>query len=343
MLNVQMEFANGRFIGGEENLDENIYAFLNELLFCPHLENGAFPGQVVEREKKKLKQALESAKDDRASYADERLMDEMAPDEIYSVHPSGYLEDLDRITPESLYATYMNVIRTARIDVFAAGDIHFERTAERIQSAFTDLPVPDASRVSSGQALPDRPAAANPPKVIIETEEIQQAKLHIGCRTGMLFTDDDFEALMTASVLLGGHPGSLLFSTVREQHSLAYYIGADLDMYSDKLIIFCGIAPKDYEQTVGLIHEQIEALKAGEFSEENLEDSKAMLAGNFQTAMDSIPGLIATDYQKVLTGSDKSPLDMVEKFKKVTKEDVRRAAAKLTVDTTFLLTAREEQ
>ncbi|GKV68198.1 peptidase M16 [Sporosarcina sp. NCCP-2716] len=340
VLTVQLEFANERFIGGEDDLAENVYRFLNEILYHPRTEGDGFDPRVVEQEKEKLKKALESAKDDRAAYADERLLDEMAPDERYSVHPNGYLEDLAAITPNSLLAAYRELLATARFDLFVAGDLDFKRNRRIITETVTDGPR-SAEQLETGLALPAQAAKPSDVKTFTETEQIQQAKLHIGYRTGRTFRDTDFEALMVGSVLLGGHPGSLLFSTIREEHSLAYYVGADLDMYSDKLFVYCGIAPNDYEAARKLIAEQIAILKDGSFSDENLEDSKTMLVGSYQTSLDSVAGMVATEYQKVLTGSSKSPVDMAETFKTITREDVVRAVRDLDLDTVFLLTSEE--
>ncbi|MCM3757180.1 insulinase family protein [Sporosarcina aquimarina] len=343
ILTVQMEFANERFIDNENNLAENVFRFINEFLFNPKTSQSGFDKTTVGQEKEKLRKNLEASKDDKTSYADERLMDEMALGERYAVHPNGYLEDIDAITEQRLLSSYKALLETARIDVFVAGDVKPERTKELIEKVLTGVPSGSDLRLEEGAALPKEVKSVESSKIIREIDDIQQAKLHIGYRTQTIFTDDDFEALMVGSMLLGGHAGSLLFTTVREQHSLAYYVGADLDLFSDKLIIFCGIAPKDYEKTVEIIDEQIKILQTGTFSQDVLEDTKAMMVGSYQQALDGIGGMITTEYQKVLTGTQKTPQEMIEKFKSITREDIIRATSKLERDTTFILTSEEGQ
>lgn len=343
ILTVQMEFANERFIENENNLAENVFRFINELLFNPKTSQHGFDKATVGQEKEKLRKKLEASKDDKTSYADERLMDEMAFGERYAVHPNGYLEDIDTITEQRLLSTYKTILETARIDVFVAGDVNPEETKELIETVLTGVPVGSGQRLEEGAALPSEVKSVQTFKIIRETDEIQQAKLHIGYRTKTIFTDTDFETLMVGSMILGGHAGSLLFTSVREQHSLAYYVGADLDLYSDKMIIFCGIAPKDYEKTVEIIEEQVAILQAGTFSDDVLEDTIAMMVGSYQQALDGIGGIIATEYQKVLTGTSKTPQDMIEKFKSVTREDIQRVTSKIERDTMFFLTSEEGQ
>ncbi|WP_025784541.1 EF-P 5-aminopentanol modification-associated protein YfmF [Sporosarcina sp. D27] len=341
ILTVQMEFANERFIENENNLAENVIGFINEFLFNPKTSQNGFDKTTVGQEKEKLRKNLEASKDDKTSYADERLMDEMALGERYAVHPNGYLEDIDTITEQRLLSSYKTLLSTARIDVFVAGDVNPEITKELIETVLTGVPAGSDLRLEEGAALPSEVKSVESSKIIREIDEIQQAKLHIGYRTQTLFTDTDFEALMVGSMILGGHASSLLFKTVREQHSLAYYVGADLDLYSDKLIIFCGIAPKDYEKTVEIIDEQVAILQAGTFPEDVLEDTKAMIVGSYQQALDSIGGIIATEYQKILTGTSKTPQDMIEKFQSITRQDIQKATSKLERDTTFILTSEE--
>ena len=343
VLTIQMEFANERFIENENNLAENVFAFLNEFLFNPKTNQHGFDKKTVAQEKEKLRKNLEAIKDDKSSYADERLMDEMAFGERYAVHPNGYLEDIDGITEQRLLSTYRTLSQTARIDIFVAVDVKPEATKDLIETVLSGVPSSGEQRLKEGAALPNEAKPAESPKIIREKDAIQQAKLHIGYRTRTIFTDADFEALMIGSMILGGHAGSLLFTTVREQHSLAYYVGADLDLYSDKLIIFCGIAPKDYEKTVEIIDEQVAILQAGTFSQDVLDDTKAMIIGSYQQALDGFGGIIATEYQKVLTGTSKTPQDMIEKFKAVTREDIQRVTGKLERDTTYFLTSEEGQ
>lgn len=342
VLTVQMEFANERFIENEDTLDENVFSFLNEFLFNLKISNDGFDKQTVAKEKEKLRKNLEASKDDKTSYANERLMDEMAFGERYSIHPAGYLQDIQSITEQLLLSSYKSLISSARIDVFVVGDVKPETTTNLIARVLTGIPSGNEERLHEGAALPDQVKSVESSKVIRETDEIQQAKLHIGYRTQTVFSDEDFEALMIGSMILGGHAGSLLFTTVREQHSLAYYVGADLDLYSDKLIIYSGITPKDYEKTVEIINEQIEILQAGTFSEKVFEDTKAMVIGNYQQALDGIGGMIATEYQKVLTGTSKTPQQMIKKFEVVTREDIQRVTNKLELDTMFILTSEEE-
>src|SRR5690625_7611044 len=61
------------------------------------------------------------------------------------------------------------------------------------------------------------------PQVIIEKQDIQQAKLHLGYRTNSTYQDDDYHALQVFNGVFGGFPSSKLFINVREKNSLAYY------------------------------------------------------------------------------------------------------------------------
>lgn len=73
-----------------------------DILFNPLAENGGFVSRYVEIEKDVLRESLLQGST-RGAYALERCIEEMCKGEPYSIHEDGNIEDLDRITPQSLF------------------------------------------------------------------------------------------------------------------------------------------------------------------------------------------------------------------------------------------------
>ncbi|MDY0408210.1 M16 family metallopeptidase [Paracerasibacillus soli] len=138
------------------------------------------------------------------------------------------------------------------------------------------------------------------PKEIVEKQNVQQAKLHIGFRTNCTFKDKEYAAMQLFNGIFGGFPSSKLFLNVREKHSLAYYASSRLESHKGLLLVFSGIAPKDYEQARDVIFEQLEAMKNGEITEEEMKQTKELIVSQLLETLDHPQGIIEILYQQVI-------------------------------------------
>ena len=123
----------------EENMLENSIAFLKELIFNPNVDNGAFNQKSFDLMKQALKEEIESFKDNPKTYSKKRLYQETAPDTIISYNYRGNLEDLEEITPESLYDYYKSVIENDILDIFIIGEVEEEQIKTIISNAIPNF------------------------------------------------------------------------------------------------------------------------------------------------------------------------------------------------------------
>src|SRR5699024_9254016 len=114
-----------------------------------------------------------------------------------------------------------------------------------------------------------------------------------------------------------------------------------IDFFSDKLFIYSGISPDDYEKARTIIEEQVKAVKDGNFTDDEMKEAKTMVVNQHVASLDNAEGIIDLLYQQQL-GNKKRPVDqLLEEVKALTKEDVIEIANKLQLDTVFLLTSKE--
>ncbi|MFD1360395.1 EF-P 5-aminopentanol modification-associated protein YfmF [Lentibacillus salinarum] len=310
-------------------------ALFKEIIFQPHHQHNAFIPSVVAREKDTLKQKINAISDDKMRFANMRLIDEMCHDERYQLHVHGYEEDLEAITPENLYTCYQSVLKDDLLDLYVSGDVDSDTIKDKLTSAI--------QRDAAVRAVNDETSAVkrqDEPNVVIDKQNIQQAKLHFGYRTNITFHDDDYVALHVFNGLFGGFPSSKLFINVREKNSLAYYAASQFESHKGLLFVFSGIAPNDYEQAREIIEQQMEAMKNGDFTEEEMADTKELIVNQLLETMDHPKGLTELLYQQVVADKQRSPQDLIEGVKNVGKEDVIQVANKLNLDTIYLLTSQ---
>ncbi|MCP8616460.1 EF-P 5-aminopentanol modification-associated protein YfmF [Salirhabdus salicampi] len=336
LITLRMNFVNEKFLNTSENLMESALQLVKEVLFHPLAENDAFQTDIVAKEKETLKQKIESIKDQKMSYANMRLIDEMCENEPYSVHVHGYLDDLQHTNEQNLYDEYKQMIEQDQMDVYILGDVDKGQTEDIVKDvfSFTRKPVHNPAKVE----FPSN----TEPKEIVEKDQLQQAKLHLGFRTGITFKDNDYFSLQVYNGILGGFPHSKLFANVREKHSLAYYASSRFESHKGLLLVFSGIAPENFEKTKSIILEQVEDMKNGNFTDEIVEETKQLVIHSLKETFDHPFGIIELYYHQVLSDKTITPAEMFEQIEQVTKEDVVKVGQKVSLDTTYFLTSANE-
>ncbi|QKY69080.1 EF-P 5-aminopentanol modification-associated protein YfmF [Lentibacillus sp. CBA3610] len=333
IMTISLETANQKFISDESAIMDEAIALLKEAIFNPNRQQDSFFPSVVAREKDTLKQKINAIADDKMRYANMRLLDEMCSEERYKLHVHGYVEDLESITPENLYAYYCSMLQEDQLDIYAAGDVDRNEMEKKLKSVFHR---DDYNRSVAKED--DTEKLVNEPQTIVEKQNIQQAKLHFGYRTHIAFQDHDYFALHVFNGLFGGFPSSKLFTNVREKNSLAYYAASRFESHKGLLFVFSGIAPEDYQQAREIIEQQVEAMKNGDFTEEEMANTKELIVNQLLETMDHSKGMIELMYQQVAADTERSPDALIDGIKNVSKDEVVQVANKLMLDTIYLLT-----
>nr|WP_026680956.1 pitrilysin family protein [Priestia megaterium] len=340
IISLRLEIANQKFLEDTTTiLDEGIN-LLHEILFDPNVTNQQFEQAIFNREKETLRQKINALKDDKMSYANMRLIDEMCNGEPYQLHVHGYEEDLNKLNEQNLFTYYQQMLKEDSIDLYIQGDLD-EAVMERKLSAVFHRDDLEAERMQITKNPKPASVEKTKPREVIETDKIQQAKLYIGYRTNITFQDDAYYALHVFNGLFGGFPSSKLFINVREKNSLAYYAASRMESNKGLLLVFSGIAPDDFEKARDIIREQMTAMKQGDFTENELDETKALISNQLLETLDHPQGTIEFLYQQVLSNKKVEPLAFIEQIKRVTKEEVVAVANKLEEDTLYLLTAEK--
>lgn len=337
IITLRLDVANENYLSDRTPLFEKAVDLLREILFEPKAENNAFTESIVTREIQTLKQKMVALKDDKMSYANMRLIDEMCKDEPYSLHVHGYEEELKDMDGGKLYSFYEKMLKQDKMDIYILGDVESELAEKAVQPFLERDIVPLEERAASVH-----PASADVQEVI-ETQDVQQAKLHLGYRTNIRYDDSDYAALQVFNGLFGGFPSSKLFRNVREKHSLAYYAASRFESHKGLLFVFSGIDPKDYQKAKEIIDAQLASMQAGEFEGSEVEEVKDLIVSQILETIDNPAGHIETLYQQVMGNKNVTIEQMLDSIQQVTTEDVLEVAKKVQLDTVYLLTNKEAE
>ncbi len=321
----------------DEYVDEPVFApvmaFLAELLLHPRLENGAFPEAVVDSEKLNLENAMLSRINDKRTYAASQLIRTMCAGQPYGIPRIGDPDDLTEITAKSLYAHYRDLLATSRVELFYMGSLSPEAVAKVLQTVLADLPRAEAFVPVGTTPAP----AARPLQEKTERLDVTQGKLSLGFFTDITAKDPRYPALVLAATVFGGGATSKLFTNVREKMSLCYYASASFEKFKGVLSVSSGVEFSKLETAKTEILRQLEACKAGDITDDELESARGYLVSDLKIAMDS-PGRLDDYYMgQILLEQDGTMQDLASAIARVTKQEAADAIQALRLDTIYAL------
>ena len=333
---IAFEFSSLNEKYSEKGIIKKCFDMMFEFIFNPLTENGGFLKKYVDTEKANLETNIRALINDKREYADFRCVEEMCAGESAAIREIGYIEDLEEINEKNLYEHYKKIITSSPIDIFVVGDVDIDETVAYLKNAFDGVKL-DISPVK----IEIDKKNAGEIKYVDESLDVTQGKLSIGLRTGISPLDKDYWALVVGNSVFGSGAHSKLFNNVREKLSLAYYAYSRISRYNSIMLIGSGIEFENFKKAKKEIFFQLESVKKGDFTENDLFVAKQFIINRYKSYSDS-PALLKDYYfGNILLGYDVSVDEAIKKVEEVTTEDIIYAFCKISTDTVYFLKGRE--
>ena len=332
VLKFYVESLNEQYLYQKEDILNQSLNILFDIVFNPLLENGVFKQEYIDEEKQNLRIIIEGQKDNKAAYATQRCIEEMYKEKPYGLYKYGYVEDLEKIDSKNLYETYLNLIKNCKIDIFVSGDFD-EKTLEEKVKSNQQISKLEPRKV---EYLDEESESSNTQEenVVRENMQISQGKLNIGLDV----LSDNKSAVSVYNAILGGGANSKLFQNVREKASLAYSAGSIYIKPKSKIIIKTGIEHKNYDKALQIIKEQIDDMKNGKFSDEDIQHAKELIIASFKSMQDEQDSEISFYFGREIQKESKDIDKQIKEVSEVTKQNIVDVANKIKINTIFFLT-----
>ena len=330
VIRFTIEGPKGSYVNDEKYMIQ-VIDLLKSLVHNPYLEEGVFDSEYIRQEKENLKRIIEARINDKRSYAIERCIEEMYRNEKFSIYPLGYIEDLDSIDNKILYEHYNKILAKAPMEIFYVGE-YDDNLVDYMMDSFR-IERTDVFKLQK-ESITGNVQTKN---MINEDMDINQGKLVLGYRTGIPYDSFLYNGLLVGSHILGGGSNSKLFRNVREAESLAYYIGSKIYKYKSLMIIDGGIDSHNLEKTIGIIRSQIDDMKKGMFTQEDIDISKRSIKTSMESIKDSIFLISEFFFSRELSKDNRTLGEALNDIDKVTKKDIIEAFNKINLDTIYFL------
>ena len=334
VLKFYIESVNDEFLpqNGENMLKRSLERIF-ELVFNPYLENSCFKKEYVEQEKENLKQIIEGKIDNKARYALDRCIEEMYKNEPFGLYKYGYVEELNNIDEKNLYEYYIELINNCKIDIFVSGilDDEVEKMIKNNQN------INKLKERNPEFIMPEiKSKIAEKENTVQESMEVTQGKLVIGLDLDIDNEDLRYGAMIYNSIL-GGSANSKLFQNVREKASLAYTASSSYYRFKNNIFINCGIEIGNYDKALEIIKQQIEDMKKGDFTEEEVENAKQGIIAAIKSIDDEQDTEIMYFFGQELSANKLDIDKYMDRISKVNKQNVVEIANKVSVNTVYFL------
>ncbi len=331
-IGFHMSHINDRYTLGNERLFEECSKLLLCTLEKPLIEGDGFKKSLFIKERDNMVAYIRSRVNDKMRFSFSRCVEEMCAGEPYAIPEDGTEEDALLLTPQNTYTLYEEMMKTYPAYVYISGQVD-DSSIQRFMDSFPDLGRGDVKKVSPACVQKE----VKDVKYVEESMEISQGKLCLGFRTHIEPSSPDYFPMVVFNGILGGDPHSKLFQNVREKESLAYYAQSVIEKYKGLMVIMSGIEADNRNKAEEIILKQVEDMKKGRISQEEIGATLNALTTGMKSMQDSQGSIVDFFMSQHLTESGEDFDSMIEKFRSVTLDDVVRVAQNIQLDTVYFL------
>ena len=328
-LSMKIRFLDEKYT--EKGMNYASIKLLLDLIFKPKLDAD------FEKCKNKIEKSILSLNDNKVKYAISKLL-ESTKDMPYSYNFYGNIEDLNKITIEDIKKCYENLLTNDIIDIFVVGEVN----PEEIKNIFKEnFKVKTFHKVDNKVIVKELTPRAKT-NIIREQDDINQIQLTILCSLNSITEYERKYVSLVYSEMLGGSANSILFDTVREKNSYAYYVNSIIKPYDNNMIIYSGIHEDNEKEVIKLIKKCLKDITKGKFNDEIFQSSKNTIISSLKASLDNPIGIINNCLSNTLVSSPTIE-EKIKIIEKITKEEVINFSKKITIHTIYILEGSNEE
>lgn len=334
-------YGNAQIISFSANAIDNKYALSGEDLrllsaktlmncvFSPATLDGKFYEERFKTERKNLVDDINAVINEKRTFAINRANEIMFSGQPCGIAKNGTAEIAVNLENTEVFEVYKKLISTAKIEIIFIGCGEFDDIKSFVSSEISAF-----SGERNTEILPLKTSENEETKEVTEYFNVVQSKMVLGFKS-----DCYSEAAMSVmAALYGGTANSKLFKNVREKLSLCYYCAARATKATQSLKVDCGVESENIEKAKAEILHQLDLIKSGDVTDDEVTETKLALSGALKSTTDSPQALSAWFLTRILSGDLITPDEQIEKINAVTKDEIISAAKSLKLDTVYVLT-----
>lgn len=337
VLNLSISYLDDAYALEQESIGVRAAEILVSILLRPNWQDGVFGAEDFQIEQQNLIDLIQSEINDKRYYTLNRLIQTMGEGEPFGVNKYGSVSAAKALTPELATRAYHDVLQNANVQIIFVGRADSQPVRQIFTQAFATVQRDHAVGIEHGVH-----PAPQEVREVTDRFQVVQSKMGLGFATSLTADSTRGAAMRLLTALYGGTPFSKLFLNVREKMSLCYYCAARFDRMKGILMVDCGVENQNIQKAREAILNQLDQIVQGEFTDQELENTRLSMNNSFKTVGDSPVSLEAWYLGQICYGSMATPEQEMAQIKQVTREDVIDVAKLISLDTVYILTGKED-
>lgn len=315
-----------------QNILEEQFQFFSEMMYHPKVHNKKFYQDEFQREVDNLKVDIEKSLKDTATYAYIKAREIIDSNGEYSSSIYNHQEQIDQVTPESIYQFYENTIYNNQPFIYVFGNVDSKEIESLCNKYLYRKPVSEKKfDVQIKNYLP----ICDNVKDVVEKSDFRNSVYACFYKVKDMCEDDEI-LLSVVHGLLSSQSSRLLSKSLRTENDLVYYASS---MNSSNYGLL-GIITFINKQNIELVKEKIDEVMGYLRQEdiiapclENIKDrNRISLIRQLDDKLTLFREAIIDDLKIDITN-----LEYHNKLIKITPKDIVQFMDRLVLDTKFFL------
>ena len=334
ILGLKASWLDNRYAIDGEDINGEMLSIIRDCLFSPNAKDGAFDEASFAIIQKDLLDRIDSEFNQKNVYASIQAARLAYRGEPAACASYGTKEGALAATPADAYRAYRELLRTAQIEIYYVSPEKDDSFAEMFRQCFGGI-----EREPRKVNIRSRSPLKAVPETVTEEFDVNQSKAVMAFKTD----SDDRYALKMLSIIYGETPFSKLFLNVREKMSLCYHCTSRSVSVKGSFFVDIGVDRSNVERAREEILKQLDGIRAGDVTDEEIENSLMALDNAVLQVGDTPSSYISWFFDCFCDGEIMTPEVHFRRFCEVTKERIVAAAASLRPDSTYIMLNREVQ
>lgn len=330
------DFINPTYVN-ETGYLKKVLSFPFELIEHPNVRDEAFDERSFKIIQKRILADIDSIKENSMNYSFRRALQNMDSDSITSQSVLGTKEEVEKITPESLYNYYRKFYENSLCNIYIIGDLDMDEVVKIIRNAFHN------NCMKNHQVMPYVQNKLRKKELVVkEPSSFGQTNLVIGFNLDKLSNEEMFGRLtFFDEILCAGGLKSKIYAALREDNQLCYSVSSINSKYDNMYYIYVGLDAKNVALAVKLIKKCIKEMAQGKITDEEMDMARKQLETSLEIVVDNQNSLINNYTFHSIVGS---PLfkDLKDIYKDITKKDLKNLGKKLKINFVYELQGEGE-
>lgn len=315
----------------QDLLDEQI-SFFSEMIYNPYVIDNHFLDFEVERERKNFKKDIEKALNMGNTYHSIKLKELVDDNGYYSASIFNHQEQIDEVTPESLYSFYLDKVKNNQPIIFVMGNVNNKQINDLCNKyLYKEKYNNNNFSFNLYNYFTPRDTVNN----IIEESNYKNSYISYAYKVKNMTIDDEV-LLYVCRDLLSSLSSRLLNKKLRDDNDLVYSSFADCIQKYGLFIITASINKDMVDIVKDNIVEVVNDLRNEKLINPYLDKIKDRFRIGLIRRLDN-KGSLFHEFVITELGIDISEEEFYNKLLKVTAKDISKFVDRLVLDTIYFL------